>query len=269
MRVRLGMLAVVAAFSAGAGNRALAQDSAVYKHTRNIFFPIPIERMMETNPKPTKVRLWAAAPGQKWKLAADKSPENLDSNGSDGKRGFFFTASEDGEYEFASQRVFADGTESPRETALRAEFRVIFDTKPPVVQAALVGTSAIEWDVRDEFLDPDGVAIEARFKDTNQKWSRVKDRLKPKDSYEWLSIPSGYQLEVRVAAKDKAGNESFSRIMTLPTKGGGGGLGASGASSGRSVDPFPRTGATSYGDDFPNRPESAESRSAMLLPGPS
>ena len=139
MRVRLGMLAVVAAFVAGGGDHALAQDAATYKHTRNIFFPV--ERIFETNPKPAKVRLWAAGPGQKWKVAAEKTLDNLDSNGGDGKRGFFFTASEDGEYEFASQRVFADGGESPREASLKAEFRVIFDTKPPTVQAAASGTT--------------------------------------------------------------------------------------------------------------------------------
>ncbi|MFO0938539.1 MAG: hypothetical protein U0798_18700 [Gemmataceae bacterium] len=256
MRVRLGMLAVVAAFFAGAGNRALGQDSPIYKHTRNIFFPIPIERLNALNPKPTKVRLWAAAPGQKWKVASEKAPNELDQNGSDGNRGLYFNASDDGEYEFALQQVFADGTESPRESSLKASYRVVFDTKPPSVQAAANGTTGIEWDCRDENLDQDGITVQARYKDTNQKWTTVLDHLRPQAQHTWTSIPNGYSLEVRVSAKDKAGNESFSRIVTLPTMAGGTGLlGASGSSAGRTNDSFPRNGTTSYGDDFPNRPE--------------
>lgn len=257
MRFRLGILAAVTAWMAGTGDRACGQDAATFKHTRNIFFPIPVERMLSANPRPTKVRLWAATPGQKWKMVSEKSPDNLETNGGDGSRGFFYTAPEDGEIEFASQRVFSDGTESPREASLRAEFRVTFDTRPPSVQAAAYGTTGIEWDVRDEHLDPDGVAIEARYKDTNRPWSRVKERLKAQDRYTWSNIPNGYTLEVRVAGKDKAGNESFSRIITLPTAGGGTGLSSPGSNplSGRSSEPFARTGATSYGDDIPTRPE--------------
>ena len=256
MAVRLGWLAVIAAMAAGPG-RAIGQDSSTHKHTRNIFFPIPVDRLMAANPKPVKVRLWSAAPGQKWKLAAEKAPDNLDTNGGDGGKGFFFTASDDGEYEFASQRVFADGGESPREASLKAEFRVTFDTRPPSVQAAAYGTTGIEWDVRDEHLDPDGVAIEARYRDTNRPWTRVKERLKPQDRYTWSNIPNGYTLEVRVAGKDKAGNESYSRILTLPTNADAGGLSSPRTfpGAGRTSEPFARTGATSYGDDIPTRPE--------------
>lgn len=263
MRRRLiTVAAILVAMATGPKDRACAQDGISYQHRRQIFFPIPTDRLQTANPRPAKLRLWAAAPGQKWKLVAEKTPDNLDTNsprdGGDGSRGFLFRATTDGEYEFASQQVYADGNETPREANLRAEFRVVFDTRPPSVQAAAYGSTGIEWDVRDEYLDPDSIGIEARYKDTNRGWTKVKDRLRPQDRFTWTNIPNGYQLEVRVVGKDRAGNEASSRVITLPTSGGSGLSGIAPATlpgAGRTGEPFARGGGSSYGDDIPTRPE--------------
>jgi hypothetical protein len=257
MRVRLLILALV---SAGlAGMSAHAQD-VKYSFRKSIFFPIPTDRLENLNPKPAKLRLWYAAAGQSWKMYSEKAVNNLDQNNG-AQRGFLFESPGEGEYEFASQLVYPDGGESPKEGQLKSAWRVVFDTKPPAVTANAVNATGIEWEVRDEYLDPDGVRIEARYRDTNKSWTVVKERLQPRDQYTWNKIPNGYNLEVRVVAKDRAGNEGFSRIMILPNGNGNSGrslgtgtLGTTGSSIGRD-DRFPSTARTSYGDDVPNRPD--------------
>ena len=246
MRIRLGMTAIVGAIFA----LAAPAQTVSYQHKRGIFFPIPTERLNNLNPRPTKIRLWTAAPGQKWRMARELAIDDLDQQTGTGRRGFAFTAGDDGDYEFATQQVFPDGGESPRESQLRPDFRVIFDSKPPTVTAAAVGTTGIEWDLRDEFPETDSVVIEARYKDTNQQWVAVKKNQRNTDRFTWSSIPAGYVLEVRVVGKDKAGNEGRSQIITLPTT-----AGVIADRGRRNDDASPRAGSTSYGDDFPNRPE--------------
>jgi hypothetical protein len=259
---RLGLALVVGAVLAGI---APAQDGrgTTYWPRKRIDFPIQVRAIQDMNPRPSKLRLYAAEQGGRFTLVAEKSPDALDEF-EDLKgnrlRGFTYTARDDGEVTFATQRVFADGKESPRTEDLVAESRVVFDTRPPSVQLAALGTLGIEWDVRDEYLDPNGITLQSRYKDTRSDWQTYRERLNPQDKFTVRSIPAGYKLELRIIAKDRAGNETASRPVVLPADGNGGGIGRTdgGLSQTRGGDPvYSGSGAarpTSYGDDLPGRP---------------
>jgi len=205
---RLGLGLVVGAVLAGF---APAQDGrgTTYWPRKRIDFHIQVRAIQEMNPRPAKLRLYAAERGGRFTLVAEKTPDTLDEF-EDLKgnrlRGFTYTARDDGEVQFATQRVFADGKESPRTEDLAAESRVVFDSRPPAVQLATLGTLGVEWDVRDEALDPDGVTLQARYKDTRSDWQTYRERLNPQDKFTVRSIPTGYKLELRIVAKDRAGN---------------------------------------------------------------
>jgi hypothetical protein len=244
---------------------APAQDGrgTTYWPRRRIDFPVSVKALNEMSPRPDKIRLYAAERGGRFVLAVEKSVTNLDTfedlRGNK-LQGFTYTARDDGEVTFATQRVFADGRESPRVEDLTVDSRVVFDTRPPSVQLAALGTLGVEWDVRDENLDPDGIALQARYKDTKSDWQAYKDRLNPQDKFTVRNIPAGYKLEVRIVAKDRAGNETASRPVVLPADGVGGGIGRTdpGVTAAGLRDPlYSSAGGTrpaSYGDDLPNRP---------------
>ena len=67
----------------------------------------------------------------------------------------------------------------------------------------------MRWEATDDNLDSRYVRLEAKLPSWTQ-WETVKDRtFKTTDSYNWQLKP-GQTLEVRVTAKDKAGNEGSS-----------------------------------------------------------
>jgi hypothetical protein len=243
---------------------APAQDGrgATYWPRKRIDFPVPVKTINEMSPRPEKLRLYAAEKGGRFVLVSEKAIDALDEfedlRGTK-LRGFTYTARDDGEVTFATQKVYRDGGESPKTADLPVESRIVFDTRPPSVQLAAIGTLGVEWDVRDENLDPDGVMLQARYKDTKSDWNAYKDRLNPQDRYTVTKIPTGYKLEVRIVAKDRAGNETASRPVVLPADGSGGGVARTdpGVTPTRGGDPiFNGSGnrAASYGDDLPNRP---------------
>ncbi len=250
---RLGLGLVVGLILA-AGAPAYGQDGrgATYWPRKRIDFPVPVKIINEMNPRPEKLRLYAAEAGGRFVMVAEKTPETLDQfedlRGNK-LRGFTYTARDDGEVTFATQRVYRDGKESPRTEDLAAESRVVFDTRPPSVQIAAVGTLGVEWDVRDENLDPDGVSLQARYKDTKSDWKAWKDRLNAQDKYTISKIQAGYKLEVRIVAKDRAGNEMASRPIVLPADGVGGGLNRNdnGIAPTRGGDPLLNNGGNGTG----------------------
>lgn len=254
MRVRLSLAVLVALLIACFVEQASAQNSN-FHFKRRIFFPIPESKLASMNPRPAKLRLWYAAPGQRWQMASEKDVNQLDTNASNTQRGFLFEAPGDGAYEFASQSVYADGKVSPADDAIKSENQIYFDTKPPLVNAVAISYSGIEWDVRDENIEPDTVRIEARYRETNQNWSVVKKNQRNRDNYVWSNIPAGYNMEVRVVGRDKAGNETSSRPISLPNNGAGSGTLSAGGLSRTGIESLPRNTSTSYGDEFPSQPD--------------
>jgi hypothetical protein len=223
--VRHFLLPAVAAAALACPAPAAAQGGQVrYWPMREIGFPVAPEGLRQ-DPKPVKLRLYAATPGGRFEQVAERPANGLDPI--DGKPpGFKYTARADGEEEFAVQLVYDDGTASPRTENLRPEQRVVFDTRPPVVQIAANGRYGVEWSATDENLDPESIRLQCRWVGERQ-WYEPKTRaaLRARDGYTWDSLARETRsLEVRVVVKDKATNETSSRVVVLPTTGAAAGL---------------------------------------------
>lgn len=232
---------------------ALAQEpEARYWPLREINFPVPVDKIQSMNPRPTKLRFFASQDRGAFKRVAEKAIGDLEVIDNErNRRGFRFVSPADGDYEFALQFVYADGDLQPRDSDLTGQYRIIFDTRPPLVRIAASGATGVEWSVEDENLKPDGVQLEVRYQG-RQQWTTITPRtFNPRDRYTWAAIPQDKVLEVRVVGRDKAGLEMASRIITLPTRGNASGLGNDdGGAPARNAS---RT--TGLTDDVPNRPE--------------
>ena len=238
----LGILAVPAA----------AQDRTRYSPQLDIGFPVPAE-VKDLNPRPAKLRLYSSVNRGAFTMVSERAIDDLAPIA--GRRpGFQYSAKTDGEEEFAVQLVYADGTVSPSAEKLRTEFRVIFDTRPPAVTLNAEGATTVAWSAQDENLDADGIKLECRWQNGDAAWHSVpKPRagFAARDRYTWANLARENRvLEVRVTAKDKAGHETSSRIVRLPSTGNeprDDGLGmargaerlAVGSSGGRLADDIP------------------------------
>jgi hypothetical protein len=250
MRRGVGILAAVAAVVAAASARAQDPEPR-YWPLREINFPVPVEKIQAMSPRPAKLRFWVARDRGRFKMEAEKTVADLDViDAEKNRRGFIYTSPADGAYEFALQFEYADGDRNPRDSEITAQYRYVFDTRPPLVRLAAVGAAGVEWSVEDENLAPDGVQLEVRWQGTS-KWTPVNRRaLAARDRYTWNADEIKRVLEVRVVGRDRAGLEMASRVVTLPSAGSPTGLGDGGRI------PADRTGSGFGGpDDFTARPE--------------
>lgn len=240
MPIRLLGLALVCTFAATA-----SAQTPKYWPQHEIGFPVP-QSVLDMTPRPVKLRLYAAGPNGRFERVSELPADRLQPI-PNRRSGFQYTARGDGEEEFAVQLVYADGTASPNEDKLRAEFRVIFDTRPPSVNLQSLGTTGVQWNVTDENLDPAGVVLECRWASADGTWHKVASReFSARDEYSWKDLGRERTLEVRLRARDKAGHEAVSRIVRLPDPAGGGR---------RDLDAFPLNAPAGSGRDldaFPN-----------------
>lgn len=133
-----------------------------YWPLREINFPVPLERYGRDSAKPAKLHFHVYDRGA-WSEYAVKGLNDLDLIDSETKkRGFRYVSPADGQYDFALQLESASGELTPRTADLSPQYRVIIDTRPPLVRAARVGKTGIEWEAVDENLAANGVRIEAR-----------------------------------------------------------------------------------------------------------
>ncbi len=218
---------------------AFAQEPETrYWPLREINFPVPVEKFAGAAQKPSKLRFSVRPEGQSWKEVDARAPDDLDLTDSEaGKRGFRYVSPSDGTYDFCLQLEYPNGDRSPRDAARSAQYRIVFDTRPPAVRAAKLGRTGIDWDVSDENLKPDGIEIQARWPDeANSRFKTVTRRdfkPKPRDSYTWTTLKPGESLEVRILARDKANNETASPPIRIPSGAAGEGLGALTGNPGR------------------------------------
>ena len=196
-----------------AAPRAHAQDAYHWPH-RTFSIPVNVERINASDNKPTHLQLYSSLNRGAWKEGAKLPLNGLDDVGN-GRKGFKFTADRDGEYEFSVMYHYAGGDTSPRRVDdLSPMLAVVIDTTPPSVRIAATG-NGVKWDAQDDNLDARNVKLEAKLPAWTE-WRRVNDRdFKGNDSYAWKLNP-GQTLEVRVTAKDKAGNEGSSAIIRVP-----------------------------------------------------
>jgi hypothetical protein len=227
---------------------AAAQDAPAdvrYWPLKEINFPVPVERFDRDARKPKRLHFFVRETGAAWREAAARALNDLELIDADSqKRGFRYVAPRDGAYDFALQLEYDNGDLSPRTADLSPQHRVIFDTRPPLVRAARVGKTGLQWEAQDENLADDPVRLEARWvRDSespdanydNAKFAPVEPsgfRPKAKDSFTWRELRPGDVLEVRVVARDKANQETATPPVRLPGDGDAGGLAAAPLGSG-------------------------------------
>lgn len=215
------LLACLAVGLVGAPD-ARTQDpglQAYYWPHRSVGIPVNVAEIAKLTNKPTDLQLYYAINSggfQKGPKLALGNMQSLDG----GKKGFLFTAERDGDYEFAVQFLYSDGTANPRTDELSAQQRIIVDTTAPAVKI-YASNNGVEWVATDENMDPRGVTLQCKWP-TSREWTNVTDRaFRTADRFAWRLDP-GKVLEVRVLAKDKAGHETSSPVVRVPPDGASG-----------------------------------------------
>ena len=111
---------------------ARTQDSglqAYYWPHRTVGIPVNVAEIGKLNNKPSDLQLYYAVNGgafQKGPKLPLSSMQSLDG----GKKGFLFTAERDGDYEFAVQFNYPDGTSNPRRRRTAARSSASSSTPP-------------------------------------------------------------------------------------------------------------------------------------------
>src|SRR5207248_6953457 len=217
----LVLLACLAAGLAVAPD-ARTQDDAIppyhWPH-RTVGIPVDVDRIAKLADRPSELQLYYAVNRGAFQKGP-KLPLNKMENLDGGKKGFLFNAERDGDFEFAVQFVYPDGTTRPRADELRPEQRIVVDTTPPQVRIYATN-NGVEWQATDDNLDPRGVTLQCKWP-TSREWTTVTDRdFRPTDQYAW-KLPPGKVLEVRVRARDRAGHEGTSQVVRVPPDGASG-----------------------------------------------
>jgi hypothetical protein len=150
-----------------------------------------------------QVRLYVSSDqGRGWRLSATVAP--------DGKQ-FRFSTPQDGYFWFAVQTVYKDGKLFPPSLdELRPNLKVIVDTIAPAVHVQALpprqSEVGVSWSVKDDNLDlalPDSVRVEYRVVGA-ALWVPLSVPLGGSQLY-W-NPGNNAQIEVRVMARDRAGN---------------------------------------------------------------
>jgi hypothetical protein len=187
---------------------------------QKISFPVDVDRLASLNPKPTKLRFYAATPGGKFEMISERRIDDLEEIVDQGsravRRGFNYTSRADGTEEFALQYVFPNNDVSPTNAKLSAQYRIVFDTRAPLVRLSATAATSVEWVIEDDHLIGDSVRLEVKYPE-HAKWTPVGVRaFGTRDRYTWSNIPPGKILEVRITARDRAGHEGVSQVVQLP-----------------------------------------------------
>ncbi len=217
-------LMIVACLAAGLMLAPMArpQDGGIqpyYWPLRTVGIPVNLDRINKEGNKPSELQLYYSynhGQLQKGPRLAVNHLQTIDA----GKNGFLFNSERDGDYEFAVQWIFADGTTSPSTDQLTGrgpQYRIIVDTTPPVIRLNPI-SSGVEWVVTDDNLDPHKIVLKCRWPGSRD-WLTIKDReFQPVDRYVW-PLTGGKVLEVRLEAEDRAANKTVSQPVRVSADG--------------------------------------------------
>ncbi|MBI3823907.1 MAG: hypothetical protein HY289_14660 [Planctomycetes bacterium] len=178
-------------------------------------FRIPFN---DTKGNVKQVKLYVSTDqGQTWKLTSTAMPE---------EKHFRFSAAQDGFYCFDVQTIDDQGNALPPGVdKLQTNLKVIVDTLAPTVRVqplpARQTEVGVNWTIQDDNLDtalPDAVRVEYRIVGA-ANWVPLAVQAGASQIY-WAPN-TGAQVEVRVRARDRAGN--IGENTTHVSLGGGGG----------------------------------------------
>ena len=181
-------------------------------------FKIPFKNDQK-NINVVQVRLYVSTDqGRFWKFTATAAPE---------EQSFRFNTPQDGMFWFAVQTVDQQGKLYPPSLEeLRPSLRVIVDTTPPAVQvqplAPRGGEVGVAWQIRDDNLDlslPDAVRVEFRLPGA-VLWTPLHTQ--PGAGQHFWNPGANGAIEVRVMARDRAGNVGEDKTTVSLQAGGAG-----------------------------------------------
>ncbi len=208
---RLVLLCALAAAWPGTP-RATAQvrnDGVVY--SRQLSFSIPFD--LEAGDKRyQEVQLFVSEDrGLSWQKVASVFP---------GQHSFPFDARHDGLYWFTPRTIDSQGRASPATVqGVPTELlKIVIDTQPPVItlrpRPPRDGLVGVEWEIREDNLDPLGMALEYRLPG-NGEWSPVNITPGPTGERFWAPGTNGPS-EVRLRVRDLAKNEAEAKLTLTP-----------------------------------------------------
>lgn len=213
---RCAAMAALLLVSQAATSRA--QDPAPTpraKHlpSRVFSIPIDIDWNARTGIKQTKLYI-SSNSGTTWDLHATNAA---------GQTKFDVRVERDGTYAFAIQTLFNDGTSVPAGIdQLRPSQYAVVDTERPSVilrplpvrpapEAGKI-TVGVQWDVRDENLDPRSIRLEVRWAGQGM-WTPITDKTIGAQGEDIRTIAASNRMEVRLSARDLAGNDAYQVVM--------------------------------------------------------
>jgi hypothetical protein len=179
-------------------------------YTKLASFRIPFE-MDGGDRQLQEVRLYVSEDqGRNWKKYSSVTP---------GQRDFNFRAEHDGLYWFTVQIVdFAGNVSPPVVQGNVVQQKVWVDTHPPVVtlrsRRAREGMVAVEWDIRDDNLDPSSFSLEYRPAGTTDWVPLIADPAALGERA-WTPGANG-PIEVRLRVRDLARNEGVATLTLTP-----------------------------------------------------
>lgn len=190
-----------------AGAATAQTDDVRVSPSRDRTFRIPFQ----TQPGERRLRevqlYYTTDQGRTWRHYATANPD----------QGYFqqFTAPQDGSYWFAVRTVDLQGRANPAtDDQLRAGLKVLVDTQRPTVTVRALaprdGHVGVEWDARDESLDPNTLRLEYQVQGGVQ-WMPVRVEAVAAGQAFWIPMANA-NLDVRVTVSDQVGNVGEGRV---------------------------------------------------------
>jgi hypothetical protein len=199
-----------------------ANDSDSTKYIRARSFNLAFTLPADDRERVQSLKLYVTSPGGRdWQLHATATPsQTRPAPGSNMLQGNFdVRLDREGSYDFAIMTVYRDGRSLPESVErLTAEQRVVIDTRPPDVGLRAAAPKqrtdgsvvvGIEWQITDEYLDPNSIRMEGRWVGGLPAWGDLSERagVAAQGRKEWTLAP-GRRMEVRLSALDRAGNRA-------------------------------------------------------------
>ncbi|HYT92110.1 MAG TPA: hypothetical protein VEL76_25570 [Gemmataceae bacterium] len=198
------------------GHAAQPQESVKLVFHRERQFRIPFNP--ENAQRIRQLQLFVSTDqGHKWEPFAVAPPE---------QRAFYFVSQADGMYWFAVQTIDIEGRAYPPSMeGAQPSLKVVVDTLPPIVNLRALpprgGEVGVAWEIRDDYLDlnlPDAIQLEYRPVG-GTVWTPIVRR--GEGSQLFFSPETNSTLEVRLRARDRAGNVGEATTNVSPAAQGG------------------------------------------------